>query len=129
MRVIAAVLFVLALLQGCAESSAILVGSARPAINPASVKVYSNPPPSFDVIAIVQADSGMGLTAQQSTNFAMQELRSRAAALGANGILITTTDVKPQYSFTTVGNTVHAIEGNAQVIKGQAIYVKDTKSH
>ncbi|MDF5382498.1 hypothetical protein P3675_24430, partial [Vibrio parahaemolyticus] len=57
--------FVLAL-TGCASGSSILVGEARESIAPEKVRLYIEPPESYDTIALVNASSDAGLTEQDS---------------------------------------------------------------
>ena len=51
-----------------------MVGQARRAIDPASVRIYEQTPRRFERIAIIEAKT-------------IGELRSEAAAVGANGLL------------------------------------------
>jgi hypothetical protein len=75
---------------GCAPSSHILVGTARPAIPPSDVKVYLQPPPTFEQIAILNAsaNSMFGTGGQGSVDKVIQRLKEQAAKLGANGIVL-----------------------------------------
>src|SRR6202171_636245 len=74
----------------CAPSSHILVGTARPPISPSEVKIYLQPPPSFEPIAILNAsaNSMFGTGGQGSVDKVMQRLKEQAAKLGANGIIL-----------------------------------------
>jgi hypothetical protein len=45
------------LLVGCAASSHVLVGTARPPISPDQVKIYPYPPAKYEEIAIIDASS------------------------------------------------------------------------
>ena len=45
----------------CSTSSHVLIGTARPAISPASVRVYYTPPPKYEEIATVNASIHRGL--------------------------------------------------------------------
>lgn len=55
-----------------------------------SVRVYLDPPPQFEKVAILESSSegSFALTSQQKTNKVMARLKSEAASLGANGILV-----------------------------------------
>jgi hypothetical protein len=53
------------------------------------VQLYSKAPAQFEVIGVVRASSEWGLTQQGSTDYAVDELKKQAAALGANGLLLT----------------------------------------
>jgi len=79
------------LLVGCAASSHVLVGTARPPISPDQVKIYLHPPAKYEEIAIIDSSSRGGspaFTDQQKMNKAIARLKDEAAKLGANGILL-----------------------------------------
>ena len=82
------ILAVLAL-TGCASSS-VLVGTKRPPIDPAQVRIYLDPPARFEKVAMLDAGSrnSWAITDQRKTNKVMERLKQEAADLGANGILI-----------------------------------------
>jgi hypothetical protein len=79
------------LLAGCATSH-VLVGTQRPEISPEEVRIYIDPPPQFEKIAILETSSegSFALTNQQKTNKVIDRLKDEAASLGANGVLIQT---------------------------------------
>ena len=81
-------IFAAALLAGCASGTALVTGTQRDAIPPEQVRIYNEPPASFEVIATVQANSDAGLTMQQKQDSALMELKAQAAKVGANGLLI-----------------------------------------
>src|SRR6202047_3812788 len=77
-------------LAACAPSSHILVGTARPPISPSDVKIYLQPPPSFEQIAILNAsaNSMFGTGGQGAVDKVIERLKEQAAKLGANGIIL-----------------------------------------
>lgn len=78
-------------LVGCAASSHVLVGTARPPISPDQVKIYLHPPAKYEEVAVIDASSRGGapaFTDQQKMNKAIARLKDEAAKLGANGILL-----------------------------------------
>ena len=77
-------------LAACAPSSHILVGAARAPISPSDVKLYLQPPPSFQEVAILNAsaNSMFGTGGQGSVDKVIQRLKEEAAKLGANGIIL-----------------------------------------
>lgn len=79
-----------ALLVGCAASSHVLVGTARPPISPDQVKIYLHPPARYEEVAIIDASSrgSPAFTDQQKMDKAIARLKDQAASLGANGILL-----------------------------------------
>ena len=71
------------------SGSRIMVGNARPAIAPESVKIYLRPPAKYEEIAIVNASSKNAFASDQSlTDSALSRMKKDAAKLGANGILL-----------------------------------------
>jgi hypothetical protein len=74
----------------CSTSSHVLIGTARPAISPQSVRLYYRPPPKYEEIATVEAGSqgSIALTSQQNMDKAIERLKAEAAKLGANGVLL-----------------------------------------
>jgi hypothetical protein len=77
-------------LVGCAPSSHVLVGTARPPISPADVKIYLQPPPTFEEVAVLNASSksAFGPGGQSATDKVIERLKEQAAKLGANGIIL-----------------------------------------
>jgi hypothetical protein len=77
-------------LAACAPSSHVLVGTAHPPISPAEVKLYLQPPPTFEQIAILNASSNsmFGTGGQGSVDKVIQRLKEEAAKVGANGIIL-----------------------------------------
>jgi len=77
-------------LAACAPSSHILVGTARPPVAPSEVKLYLQPPPTFEPIAILNASSNsvFGTGGQGSVDKVIQRLKEEAAKVGANGIIL-----------------------------------------
>lgn len=76
MRFIFASILLAGLLTGCVTTpQTTMLGPARPTIrNAAGVKIYQVPPKRFEEIALVEGRS-------------IEELRSRAGAVGANGLI------------------------------------------
>ena len=77
-------------LVGCSTSSHVMIGKARPAISPESVRIYLQPPPQYEEVASLDATSqgSFAITSQQNMDKAMQRMKNEAAKLGANGILL-----------------------------------------
>ena len=78
------------LLLGCATSSHVMIGTARPPISPESVRVYVQPPEKYEEIAAIDATSqgSFAITSQQNMDKAIARMKEEAAKLGANGILL-----------------------------------------
>jgi hypothetical protein len=80
-----------ALLGACASTSHILVGTARPPIDPSNVRVFASPPAfPFEEIAVMESSSDMTwtFTDQGKMNKVVEILKEQAASLGANGIIL-----------------------------------------
>lgn len=76
------------LLAGCAGSSTMMIGEARPAVDPAAVQVYYARPPGAIDIAEMDANSAVGFGTGGQRKAAIDRLRREAAKLGANGVLL-----------------------------------------
>lgn len=100
-------------LVACASGSAIVTGTKRPPLEPSQVKLYTEPPAKYEVVAVVSASSDAGLTEQGSVGYAVQELKNQAANLGANGVILEATSERATKVFGGVAKTV----------KGKAIFV------
>ena len=93
-----------ALLSGCATGSHVLTGTARPAISPESVMVYSAAPANSETIAILNATAN-----SLKIDSCVEQLKKDAASLGANGVVITASEA-------------HYMQGAR--VSGTAIFVK-----
>ena len=112
-------------LTACASGSSIVTGTKRTPLTPDQVKLYTEPPANYEVIAIVNASSDAGWTEQGSVDYAVEELKNQAAKLGANGVLLgatgeTTTTVVGGYG----SGYIYSIPVTAKTVSGKAIYVK-----
>jgi hypothetical protein len=102
----------------CASGSAIVTGAKRPPIALEQVKLYLEQPADFEVIGLVTASSDAGWTDQGSVDYAVRELKKQAAALGANGLLLSSSIGSDT---TMVGN----IPVTSKTVQGKAIFVKE----
>jgi hypothetical protein len=85
-----AILPIVALAFASCTSTHVMVGTARPPTDPATVRIFHTPPAKYEEIALVQSDNlgTSGFTQQGRVNSAMKRLRENAAKLGANGIIL-----------------------------------------
>ena len=90
LRILSVTMF-LSLLCGYASAGTIIVGEPRPPINPDRVKVYWDAPRKYDRIAIITKGSGGSWIFSDSNEVdsAIARIRTEAAKLGANGIILT----------------------------------------
>jgi uncharacterized protein YbjQ (UPF0145 family) len=112
-----------AMISGCASGSAIVTGTTRPSTRADSVKIYLDPPAEYETIGLVRAESSSGWTKQGDTDYALRELKKRAAKIGANGIILTSTGTKSQV--VVVNGTGGSSE--SQAVEGRAVYVSREK--
>lgn len=104
----------------CASGSAIITGKTRAPIVPAQVKVYLEPPASFEVIGLVNASSDAGWTEQESMDYALEELKAQAGKLGANGVLIVSSGEERSSYVTGSGVAIPIV---AKTLQAKAILV------
>ncbi len=134
------------LMAGCATSSSRLVGPARPPISPDAVRIYKAPPAKYQEIAVLDATGGTnffhGTPASEAE--AIERLKTEAAKVGANGVLLTLVGDRPSGSIgvgvggtsigagrRSVGAVSGGVSGGAPLVstaaEGIAIYVFDQR--
>jgi hypothetical protein len=71
-------------------NTVVMVGASHPPIAPADVKIYSQPPPTFEEIAVLNASSSSMFTTggQKTIDKVISGLKEQAAKLGANGVIL-----------------------------------------
>ncbi|MET0581774.1 MAG: hypothetical protein ABWY48_12215 [Pseudoxanthomonas sp.] len=84
----ATVLLLVLALGACASTSKVMLGQARAPVDPASVQIYTTPPPGSIEIAQLESSSAVGFGTQGQTDAAVARLKREAAALGANGVIL-----------------------------------------
>ena len=90
MRRYAIIIFLTALLQGCASDPMHTTGERRPTIaDYKTVRVLSTVPLGAQRIAVVKASSDSGFSRRRDLDHAVGELKKRAAKVGANALVIT----------------------------------------
>lgn len=93
----------LLLLVHCGGSTHVIVGTPRPAIATANVRIYPSIPPGAEQIAQLQATSGPGWGGQNQTDKTILRLKQDAARLGANGIVLIGMDSHPSGGGMSLG--------------------------
>ncbi len=90
-------LALLILAAGCAQPEPVvtLTGTAKPPLNPDLVKFYDTAPPHAEVIGTISAVSFQGMSTRQADENALRSLKTAAAKIGANGVVISSMDDKP----------------------------------
>jgi hypothetical protein len=75
------------ILAGCATGSHVITGNVRPALAADGVKFYSEPPAKYDVIGNVSF-FGTASTSKRQKEQMLNGIKSEAAKIGANGIIL-----------------------------------------
>ncbi|MGV8960298.1 MAG: hypothetical protein ACOH1V_07905 [Stenotrophomonas sp.] len=128
---ITAIAFALVTLAtGCTSADAIMTGNSHPPTDPSQVRVFLRQPASFDSIGLITATSNSTPIRSKNKTRALNELREKAAELGANGIILT----QDNGSTATVGTVILPAGSNTGFmtsgrgteveVQGEAIWVK-----
>jgi hypothetical protein len=100
---------------GCAGTSRQMIGPARAAIAPESVRIYHARPPGAVDIAHLDARSAMGFGTQGQRDAVVARLQREAAKLGANGVLLLGGGTAPSPVGLGVGVGSYGRHGGASV--------------
>lgn len=85
----------LILVAGCTTGTHKVTGMIGPAISPDKVVVYYSTPARSQTIGRVSAHSFGGLTYQDASDDALNEIKLQAGKLGANGVVLYNFDTEP----------------------------------
>jgi len=105
-------------MTGCATSSQMLTGSPRAPRPPDDVRVYTQAPQSFEEIAVLGASrrSVSSAGGERAIAKMIETMRSQAAQLGANGLLLEDfSDSDPVAVGTGVGSQTYTHNGSIDV--------------
>ena len=123
--------YIILFLLGCHPVSHILIGDIKTPISPDEVKLYIEFPIEYETIAIVEAssefafkDPSIDITWQDKTDKIIERLKIEASSLGANGIVIKTTDNKNKQIITTDEDGTHIDNVHYKVATATAIFVQ-----
>lgn len=105
---------------GCATGTHILTGKQFPTLKPEQVTLYQIPPPKFEIVGIVNAQSPGRY--QHNMDDAIDALKQQAARMGANGIILG--NVNPGSESTGVG--VGSAYGNGTAFSGSSVAVSSS---
>lgn len=120
------ILLMIPLLNACASGSSIITGAVRTPLEINQVQLYLVAPEKYETIGIVKASSDVSWMGQDSQHYAVEELKKQAAKLGANGVLLVTTEKKvPVTIDTNASDAVDASPTSEKSVIGKAIYVKE----
>ena len=119
-----AVVFFFTVFSGCASSSTIITGNVRPAVSPSEVKIYIDPPTQYETIGVVEASSAVEFSRQAAQDRVINRLKSKAAKIGANGVLLTTAGSESSGMTGFFSNGIFYAGTSSKIIaQGRAIYV------
>ena len=112
-------------LLGCATGSTIVTVTKKSPISSDEVKIYLDPPAEYESIGLIEVSSGIVFSRQAAMNEAMKEIKSKAAKIGANGVLLTNTGSKSVETTGYYSNGIYIGGGSSDKIlaQGRAIYV------
>jgi hypothetical protein len=113
-------------MTGCATSSEMLTGSARAPLSPGDVRVYTQAPQSFQEIAILGASrkSVSSAGGERAIEKMIETMRSRAAQLGANGLLLEDfSDSDPVAVGTGIGSQTYTHNASIDIGVGGSLGV------
>lgn len=128
---LATCLLLCGLMISCAApSSHVITGEVRAATLASDVAIYTEQPAKFSEIAIVSATNTRSLNAadQAAIDDIINALQSEAAALGANGIIVTSVSEQlitdRVYSFDGVQGSVRDVEKLQKTAQGLAVFIE-----
>ena len=125
MKILAAVLLC-TLLFAC-STSRVMVGEKRQSISSDQVKIYLRSPDCpYEEVALLSASSrnSFAVGDQGKMNKAIARMKSEAAKLGANGVIVGGTGSETTGMITQPGTPGYGVALGHQTVSGAAIYVK-----
>jgi len=117
-------LMVATTLAGCGASSVLITGPVRSPVNPDTVRIYTSAPAKFEEVALLNASrkavsSGGG---ERAIDKIIDEMRTQAAKLGANGLLLEDfSDAQSLTLGTGVGSDTYTHSGSISLGAGADI--------
>ena len=125
------VLLLAMILIGCYPVSHIVIGETKSPISPSQVKILSEYPDEYEIIARIDAssefafkDPSINITWQSKMDKIMERLKIEAAQLGANGIVIENTDNKTKQNITVSKEKTTINEAHYKTGTATAIFIK-----
>jgi|TergutMp193P3_1026864.scaffolds.fasta_scaffold183263_2 hypothetical protein len=93
LRLAITVFSIAAALSGCQydyakTTRAMPVGKARPAVDVSAVTIYIDPPSKYETVGVIEACCIYPRTKQNTQDIIINDVKSKAAKIGANGILL-----------------------------------------
>jgi len=119
------------LAAGCATSSQLVTGTPRAPISPSEVRVYTQAPPSFEEIAVLNAtrESVSSAGGERAIQKMIESMKNQAAVLGANGLLLEDfSDAQGLSLGTGLGSDSYTHNGSISVGVGGSIGIVKKKA-
>ena len=112
---------------GCAGGSPQVIGEAKPALEDwTSVIVLTEMPEGAEQIAIVEASSVIGRSAQKSLDDAIDKLKLQAAQVGANAVVLESRSRSSLAGASSKQGTGGGGTTHFQNVQGVAVYLPST---
>jgi len=105
---------------GSTTGSTIVTGKALPVTDPNDVNIYLEPPSQYETIGVIEASSDIEFSKKKAQDRVINKLKSLAAELGANGVLLMNTESKSDITGNINGMIIRDTTITAQ---GKAIHV------
>jgi len=118
-----AVIFLFTALFSCATGSSIITGTKRPAISASEVKLYLEPPTEYETVGIVNASGDVEFSEQAAQDRVLNKLKSQAAKVGANGVLLFSTETKSGETVIMTAGAFYPVSTKKIAAQAKAIYV------
>lgn len=113
-------------LSGCATGTIVSTGTQRPPTKAAQVKLYLDAPAQFETLGYVEAKTDVSsIVPQASQNILFDGLKSQAAKLGADGVILIGTEEQTEnvFPYRTPGSKSVPLSMVMKIAKGKAIHV------
>ena len=113
------------LLMGCTSGPGLTTGYVRPPLEDyRTVRILSRLPQDAEVIASVKASSDSGFSRERNLDYTINQLKKKAARLGANALVITGRNSPIQMGTAqTSGGGLVVTNNEREVVKGIAIWI------
>ena len=113
------------LTPGCAMDLGLTTGYVRPPIDDyKTVRVLGRMPKAAEAIASVKASADSGFARERNLDHAINELKKRAARLGANAVVITRRNSPTQIGMAqTSGGGLVITNNESEALRGIAIWI------
>ena len=112
---------------GCADGSPRIIGDAKPALEDwTSVLVLTEMPEGAEQMAIVEASSVIGRSAQKSLDDAIDKLKLQAAQVGANAVVLESRSRSSLAGASSKQGTGGGGTTYFQNVQGIAVYLPST---